>query len=266
MSKHIFITGAGSGIGAETARMAVGQGHRVSASDVDLESVTELASSLGQRGSAFELDIRDAAQWETAFDRAEQAFGHVDVLINNAAVHTLAGVAEISDEWIRELCDVNFVGTVNGTRAALRRMESRGSGHIMTTCSLLGFITLPGQVVYSATKHAIRAFHHGTEMEWKHSPIRFSIVYPPAVETPMLDRQLDNDWAAFSFTGATVPASDVAEAIVDTIERPRREVIVGGSANSALRYLGVLPRIQATVFERLRKTGLKKLQERRAQR
>ena len=160
-SRTILLTGGASGIGAATARRAVARGHRVVIADINFEGARSVAKSIGPDASAVALDIVSSEQWEQVLDETERRLGRLDVLINNAAVVHTGRSHNVSIEAHQQTMDVNFMGPLKGMMAALPRFKRQGSGHFVTVCSMTAFLPFPGINSYAASKHALRAFHHG---------------------------------------------------------------------------------------------------------
>lgn len=260
MNKTLFITGAGSGIGQAVTRLALARGDRVIAADINLTAW----DSVSHPGLLLQpLDIRDVDQWQTALEKAKAWASQIDVVINNAAIHHIGWVHDLTEQQIRDLVDVNLLGTLWGSRAALALFSEQQCGHLITVDSLIGFTTMPGQVVYSATKHAVRALHHGLALEWRDTPMQFSIIHPPAVETPMLEKQIRHDEAALSFAAETTSAEEVARQILKAMDKQPREIVMGGITGQATKLLGLLPGLQQRILKRVEQQGRKNLQKRR---
>ena len=158
--KVLFITGAARGIGAATAKEAVGRGYRVVLADIDGDGTRALAQSLGGAAYGLALDVRDPAQWQQVLDQAWQHFGRVDVLINNAGVVHTGYVLDVPFEQHRHTVEVNYLGNIAGVLATLPRFIAQGHGHLITICSLTTYMPFPSLASYAGTKHALRGFHH----------------------------------------------------------------------------------------------------------
>lgn len=124
----VLVTGAASGIGAATAREAVRRGHRVALADIDLAGATRLADGLGHAACAIPLDIRDGDAWEEAFDAVAARLGPVEVLVNNAGIIHTGYARQLSLEQHRHMVEVNLLGPMTGTLAALPGCAPRGTG------------------------------------------------------------------------------------------------------------------------------------------
>ncbi|WP_079053817.1 SDR family NAD(P)-dependent oxidoreductase [Streptomyces graminilatus] len=247
----VLITGAASGIGAATAREAVRRGHRVALADIDLPGATRIADRLGPAAQAIELDIRDEAAWESALDAVADRFGPVDVLVNNAGIIHTGYAHQLSPAEHRHMVEVNLLGPINGTLAALSRMRARGHGHIVTVCSMTSFLPLPGYTTYGATKHGLRAFHHSVAIEERDGPVTFSIVHPPGTRTPMLEQEMADPSAVITFAEKPLSAEKVASVIVDAIVRKPVEVVHPAVGGRVQRAAGVFPRLMRFVIPRV---------------
>lgn len=196
--KVVVITGASSGMGAETARHLSGQGASVvlGARRSDrLAALTDEIKSNGGNATAVTTDVTDADQVKQLVDAAVETYGRVDVMLNNAGLMPLAPLERLkTDEWDR-MIDVNLKGTLNGIAAALPHMQQQMSGHIINVSSVYGHKVGPGAAVYCATKFGVRALSEGLRQEVKPYNIRTTIVSPGAVKTELLDQISEQDIA-----------------------------------------------------------------------
>ena len=262
--KVLFITGAARGIGAATAKEAIGRGHRVVLADIDGAGAQELARTFGDAAFGLALDVREPAQWQQALDQAWQHFGSVDVLINNAGVVHTGHVLDVSFEQHRHTVEVNYLGNIAGVLAALPRFIAQGHGHLITICSLTTYMPFPSLASYAGTKHALRGFHHSLAWEYRKQPLHFTIVYPPAVETPMLEQEAQDDSAAAAFAEPAITPQVMARAIVDAVAKRPREVTVPAFQGWLLRAFGAFGWIMRIVLADLERHGRKNLAARRA--
>jgi NAD(P)-dependent dehydrogenase (short-subunit alcohol dehydrogenase family) len=264
--KVLFITGAARGIGAATAQDAVARGYRVALADIDGAAARALAVQLGGNALGLDLDVRDPAQWQRALDAAWAHFGTVDVLVNNAGVVHTGYVLDVPFERHRHTVEVNYLGNIAGVLAALPRFIAQGHGHLITICSLTAYMPFPSLASYAGTKHALRGFHHTLAWEYREQPLDFTIVYPPAVETPMLQQEAQDDSAAAAFGEPPISAGTMARHIVDAVARKPREVTVPAFQGWLLRAFGAFVWIMRIVLADLEKHGRKNLAARKAAR
>lgn len=190
--RTIVVTGATAGIGRATARMLGARGDRVALlarGEVGLEAARHDVEAAGGRAITVEVDVADHEAVEAAADRAEAELGPIDAWINVAFTSVFARFEDIEPEEYRRVTEVTYLGYVNGTRAALRRMRPRDRGTIVQVGSALGHRGIPGQSAYCGAKHALEGFHDSlrTELLHDHSGIHVTVVEMPAVNTPQFD-------------------------------------------------------------------------------
>lgn len=183
--KVAIITGAARGQGEAEARLFVEEGARVVVTDV-LPEVEAVAASLGGAAVAVDHDVTDAAAWADVVAAAEDRFGGLDVLVNNAAIHWIRPLLEESAHDIHRIMDVNLVGPVLGTQAVVPAMERRGGGSIVNISSLAGQGGFWGHGAYGATKWALRGVSKVSAVELGPKGIRVNSVYPGMIDTAML--------------------------------------------------------------------------------
>jgi 3-oxoacyl-[acyl-carrier protein] reductase len=195
---RVAITGAGSGIGRETARLFAERGADVAIVDVDTDAAAETAAMLEADdvpGDAVTItaDVTDPADVQAAVDATVEAFGGLDVLHNNAGIlHEPTSIEDIDDATLERVIDVNLKGVLHGARAAVPRMRSQGSGVIVNTASTAGIRPRPGTSVYSASKGAVITLTKQLGRELA-PDIRVNAVCPVATDTPLLSKLGENE-------------------------------------------------------------------------
>jgi NAD(P)-dependent dehydrogenase (short-subunit alcohol dehydrogenase family) len=152
-----LITGCSTGFGREIARAALEAGHTAVVTARRTEAVQDFVDEFGDRALAVALDVTDTDQIADAVSAAEQAFGGIDVLVNNAGHGYLSAVEEGEDAEVRKLFEVNYFGAVNMIKAVLPAMRARRSGHIVNISSMTGLVANPPNAYYSSTKFALEA-------------------------------------------------------------------------------------------------------------
>jgi NAD(P)-dependent dehydrogenase (short-subunit alcohol dehydrogenase family) len=222
-----LVTGAGGGLGLAIGRRLFSRGYEVTLSDVDEAAVERAAEELGERAHPLRLDVTDFEACRAAAAEVAERAGSLDVWVNNAGILITGVVYEQDPAAHRKMLDVNTLGTFNGTHAALELMRPGGSGHIVNVISLAGIVAAPGEVAYSASKHAAIAFTIGTLADLRRSGVKgihLSAVCPSGIWSPMLEDKLDDPDAVASFSGTMHTPEQVADR-VDSLFDSRRPLI-----------------------------------------
>jgi NAD(P)-dependent dehydrogenase (short-subunit alcohol dehydrogenase family) len=239
-----LVTGAARGLGKEIARLLVERGHLVLVTDLDLAAAEATATELGDRVVARALDVRDHAQVEAARDDVVARAGALDIWVNNAGV-LLTGPAWEQDADARRLMlEVNALGTINGTVAAIEAMRGSGGGHVVNIVSLAGLTAVAGEAVYAASKHAAIGFSLSTMADLRSAGIEdidISCVCPDGVWTPMLHDKLDDPDSAMSFSGKLLQPAQVVDAVATVFDRPRLVTAVPGWRGVVARVADAFP-------------------------
>jgi NADP-dependent 3-hydroxy acid dehydrogenase YdfG len=224
--KVVVITGASSGLGEAAARHLAALGATVVLGARRVERIRTAADELtkaGGRALAVETDVARLDQVRRLVDAAVEAYGRIDVMVNNAGLMPLSPLDRLKvDEWDR-MIDVNIKGVLYGIAAALPHMQRQKAGHIITVSSVAGHKVRAGGAVYSATKHAVRALSEGLRQEVKSYNIRTTIISPGVVVSELPNSATDPDVAANirkMYDDIGIPADSFARAVAFAIEQP----------------------------------------------
>lgn len=224
--KVVVITGASSGLGEATARLLSAEGATVVLGARRLDRLQTLAEELTQSGGktlAVETDVTDRDQVKRLVATAVQTYERIDVMINNAGLMPHSPLERLKiDDWDR-MIDVNIKGVLYGIAAALPYMKVQQSGHIINVSSVAGHKVGTGNVVYSATKHAVRTISEGLRQEVKPYNLRTTIISPGAVATELPDSITEPDVAKGIhefYEQYAIPADSFARAVAFAIEQP----------------------------------------------
>lgn len=237
------VTGAGRGVGKLVARMLVDRGYTVLVTDVDEATATATAAEIG--AIARVLDVRDDEAVAAARDEILSRAGRLDVWVNNAGVLVTGPAWEQDAATRRLMVEVNALGTINGTVAAIQAMRGRGGGHIVNVVSLAGITPVVGEAVYAASKHAAIGFSLSTLSDLRQAgdrDIHLSCVCPDGIWTPMLHDKLEDPAAALSFSGTLLQPADVAAAVAAVLDAPRPVMTIPRWRGALARFADTFPR------------------------
>ncbi|SNY76014.1 SDR family NAD(P)-dependent oxidoreductase [Paractinoplanes atraurantiacus] len=193
-----FVTGSSRGLGRAIVEEALAAGHRVAATARSVDSFGELAAAYGDKLLPLVLDVTDAAQAQTAVDAAIAAFGHLDVVVNNAGYANLVPIEDITLDDFRAQMDAVFYGTVYVTKAALPHFVERRAGHFIQVTSVGGRGTAPGVGAYQSGKWAVEGFSGVLAKETGPLGVKVTLAEPGAMRT---------DWSGSSMEIPPVSAN-----------------------------------------------------------
>lgn len=252
----VVVTGASAGLGRAIAHGFAKRGASIgllARNPEALEAAREECEALGGRAIVLPVDVSDAEAVDAAASQVEEAFGPIDVWINDAMVSVFSPVKEMTAADYKRVTDVLYLGFVHGTLAALKRMLPRDKGTIIQIGSALAYRSIPLQSAYCACKHAINGFTDSLRCELYHdkSNVKLTAVQMPAMNTTQFD------WVKNRMPNDTQPVPPIfepelaAEVVVEagTVQNPRREYWVGSPTVMAIvgqmfvpglldRYLG----------------------------
>jgi NAD(P)-dependent dehydrogenase (short-subunit alcohol dehydrogenase family) len=256
-----LVTGAGRGMGLEIARRLAGRSYDVAVTDVDEATVSAAAAQLGERAWPLALDVTDTEACRAAASQVVERSGSLDVWVNNAGILITGLAFEQPIDVHRRMLDVNAVGTMNGTLAAIEQMRPTGRGHIINLISLAGLAAATGIVGYSASKHAAIAFSLGTAADLRRSGldgIHISCVCPDGVWTPMITDKLDDPNDALSFSGVMMMPEKVAEHVEGLLDRPRPVITIPRWRGRFVRFFDRHPQLSLRLTPLLMRDALRR--------
>lgn len=235
--KVFVVTGGGSGIGKELVIQLLEKGAKVAAVDLRLESLDELKEYLGDKAdklATFALDISDKKAVEKLTDEVVRKFGEVDGLINNAGIiQPFVKVNDLDYEVIEKVMNVNFYGTLYMVKAFLPELLKRPEANITNVSSMGGFLPVPGQSIYGASKAAVKLMTEGLYAELKDTNVSVTTVFPgatatnitknSAVEAPKISKDVEKKFPALS-------ANEAAKQILGAIICNQPQVCTGNDS------------------------------------
>lgn len=182
--KVAIITGGARGMGASHVRRFVEEGAKVVFTDINEEVGEKLASELGDNTLFVKHDVTDEAGWQEVIEKAEAAFGPVNVLVNNAGISMSKSIFDMSVEDYKKIIDINQVSVFLGIKAVLPSMQKAEGGSIVNISSMNGIVG--GAVGYTDSKFAVRGMTKAAALQVGHLGIRVNSVHPGVIETPMV--------------------------------------------------------------------------------
>jgi NAD(P)-dependent dehydrogenase (short-subunit alcohol dehydrogenase family) len=242
--KVIVVTGGARGIGLATATALHNLGAKVAIGDIDEVTVKESGAALGLDVYG-KLDVTDRNSFSEFLDTVERQLGPIDVLVNNAGIMPVGRIIDESDAVTHRILDINVFGVILGSKLAAQRMVPRGSGHVINVASLAGEMYAAGLATYCASKHAVVAFTDSARVEYRAAGVKFSMVSPAFVNTELIA----GTQGARGFKNAE--PSDIADAIVGLVVRPKPRVRVTRAAGAMVASQKFMPRVFAEGLNRL---------------
>ena len=261
-NKIFVVTGGGNGIGRELVLSLLSRGARVAVVDIRKSFLEETAELSGEKKSKLTTHLVDITDREAVEALPNQIFsnhGDIDGLINDAGIiQPFVTVNDLDFEAIKNVMDVNFYGTLYMTKAFLPHLLTRPEAHIVNISSMGGFLPVPGQTVYGASKAAVKLFTEGLSSELLNTHVSVTAVFPGAVDTNIAANsgvegslQMDREQGAIRM----LPPKKAAEIIVDGIEQNRYYVLVGSDS----KFMNLLSRLNPQRSAKLIYTQMKSL-------
>lgn len=210
--KVALITGAARGQGAAEARLFASEGAKVVLTDVLDDEGEVVAKEIGSAALYRHHDVTDEASWAAAVAATREAFGRLDVLVNNAGIFRITPLEATSADAYMEIIRVNQLGVFLGLKAVAGAMRDAGGGSIVNISSIAGLRGSPGTIAYSASKWAVRGMTKCAALELAPFKIRVNSVHPGIIDTPMLQDLMITDEAARSAVASRIPLHEVATA------------------------------------------------------
>lgn len=220
--KVAVVTGGGSGIGQALCRRFAAEGAKgVVVADVDADAAVTVADEIG--GLAVTADVAVEADVVALVERAEEAYGPVDLFCSNAGIGGGGGIEETDEAW-NHIWQVNLMAHVYAARAVVPGMVARGEGYLLQTSSAAGLLTNLGNAPYSVTKHAAVALAEWLAVTYGDKGIKVSCLCPMGVRTPLLTSGLEHDALAarvVAASGRTIEPEEAAQAVVEGLREER---------------------------------------------
>jgi NAD(P)-dependent dehydrogenase (short-subunit alcohol dehydrogenase family) len=251
------VTGAGRGFGRAVARRLSGRGYDVLATDIDTEAAATTAERIG--GFSMGLDVRDPGAHRAAA-RAAIERGPLEVWVNNAGILRTRKGWEHDDDEIRLLCEVNLLGVIWGSRAAIDAMRERGGSnmHLINMASLSSLVPVPGLTVYGATKHGVLGFSESLQGDLMAArvPITVHAVCPDSADTQLVRERAHEPDSAILWSGPRLLSADeVAAKVVGLLDSKRLVHVIPRWRGWGARAMALAGRPGLRTAELMRKQG-----------
>jgi len=252
--KTVAITGGARGIGRCTAEAFLARGARVVIGDVDVELCEKTAAELGAADGAeivgLHLDVTDRASFATFLDRAEELFGPLYVLVNNAGIMPTGLYVDEDDAMTDRMLDINVHGVLTGSKLAARRFADRGQGHIVNVASLAGVNPTGALATYCGTKHFVVGFTESLHRELDELGVGVTAVLPGVVRTELSAGAKVPGWAEAL---STVDPEDIAATIVSVVGTRKIRAVCPKALGRTIKFASLLPEGGRLGFERITK-------------
>jgi short-subunit dehydrogenase len=259
--KTIVLTGGGSGMGREMTLLLLKKGARVAIVDINestLKETAELAGDHQGRLTTHVLNITDKEAVAALPEAVIKAHGAVDGLINNAGIiQPFVKINDLAMKDIERVFNVNFWGVVNMTKAFLPHLLKRPEAHIVNTSSMGGFLPVPGQSAYGASKAAVKLFTEGLRSELLSTNVHVTVVFPGAIATNISTNSgitaMPSPSSADQSKFKTTSAPDAARVIIEGMEKNKYRVLVGSDAKLMDRLCRLMPdRAAKIIYSQMR--------------
>ncbi|MTD30630.1 glucose 1-dehydrogenase [Planomicrobium sp. YIM 101495] len=195
-NKVAIITGGGSGMGEAAVELFAKQGAKVIATDINLEAVEAVVAKINENGGeaiAIKHNVAAKADWDEVIAKTIEAYGKIDILINNAGISVSKDFMEQTEEDFAKGFAVNTNSVMFGMQAAIPHMEQNGGGSIVNVSSIAGLVGMSGAGVYTASKGAVRAITKAAAVDYGKKNIRVNSIHPGYIVTPMSKEYMESD-------------------------------------------------------------------------
>lgn len=254
------VTGAGKGLGRRVAQLLAAKGFLVLVTDIDEEAAKAAAEEIGQQAWAMQQDVRDPDSHH-AVAKAAAERGPLKLWVNNAGVLGIGFAWELDDDTVRRHVEVNFLGVLWGSRAAVESMRVDG-GHIINVASISSLAPSPGLAVYGATKTAVLGYSVSLQGDLQRAdiPITISAICPDAIDTDMVRDVAHHHEAGLLFSAKKLLTVDgVANALLDLVEHPKLAVTVPRVRGALAHLIRPFPTMGLKILEWFRRSGDRRL-------
>lgn len=241
--KIVVVTGASSGIGALAAQRLSERGAVVVLAARNAEKLNRVAASLAGPYRVLEMDVGSDASVKEGFNQILKEFGRVDVLLNNAGYGKFEYLDQMPVSEFAEMMNVNYIGMVRCTKAALPSMKAARSGRIVNVASMAGKIGTAKSTAYTATKHAVIGFSSALRQEVREYGITVSTINPGPIDTPFFDIADPSGGYVNNVRWMMLKPERVVKAMVKAAEKGTMEINLPWIAGAGAKWYQMFPRL-----------------------
>jgi len=258
--KKALITGAAGDIGSCVSELLQAEGYELILVDVDEDRLIQVCVSL-PGSTAVTLDQNNREDVNQLIDRIENEFGHIDVAFINAGIVGVGNVIDMAPKLIDLQLEVNLTSAIHLIRSCAKNMVKHESGHIISTISMGGIVSLKGSATYSASKFGLRGFMTALRDELKPQGVNVTGIFPSGVDTQMLRYEAKNGGSNLNFVSTPLSVDEVGKAVVKSLKTKSLEVYLPYSESIGGRLISCFPWLLPYLYplmEWLGEKGLKK--------
>lgn len=259
LGKVIVVTGAGNGVGREITLQLLNKGAKVAAVDISLEGLKETARLAGSTKNLtlHEVNIMDRDMILYLAEEVNNIHGQVDGLINNAGIiQPFIHLNELTTNQIDRVMNVNFNGTLNMIHGFLPKLLKRPEGHIVNVSSMGGFLPVPGQSVYGASKAAVKLLSEGLNSELADTNVNVSVVIPGGIATDIKKNSYENGRVMTQEekdNKMLLTPQKAAELIIEAMEKKKTTVYIGKDSQVMRALYTISPKLAMALINKVMK-------------
>lgn len=254
--KTFVVTGAGNGIGRQVSIQLIAKGAKVAGIDLSEKGLQETAGAINSTNFvSYTVDISNLSQVEKSHQEILAKFGSVDGVINVAGIiQPFVRVNELSFEQIKKVMDVNFYGLLHVTKTFLPGLILRPEAHIANVSSMGGFVPVPGQSIYGASKAAVKLLTEGLHSELQGTGVGVTTIFPGAIATEIvvnsgiMTQEQMQEMAKSGPERKSTSVADAAKAIIEGIEKKKFHVLIGPDAKTMYLLSRLMPERAANLI------------------
>ncbi len=254
-NKVIIVTGAASGIGRELVIQLVQEGAKVAALDINVDNLAQtiqLANGKENQVSSHIVDMANTTDVNKLPEEVVAIFGKIDGVINNAGIiQPMVKFEKLDSAICKKIFDINTFGVFNLTRSALPYIHKSNQGFIVNVSSMGGFLPVPGQAIYGATKAAVKLFTEGLYAELRDTNVSVSVVFPGAIDTNIASNSGLDLSGSSDMKVKTTSAPDAAKIIIKGMKKGKLRIFVGKDAKMMDKLYRFFPVFAVNMMQKM---------------